>query len=266
VTNQFKDKGEIMTTTIDMREMAQAVDLPKGVRGARGDDIFNGYVIAQEAWPDLCDDDNSSLTAFAYLWRRFGPPFYGSDPHKDLCRYILTTSDPDVWLIVCPNACSIEYGIGYLKSVALQEEHAKPFREWEEKFESWWLEQHPEITLTDETPKDEVERISGLFWKDRLDGSITKKAVESIGEYPGRQIDPDNWRTCGGVCQRVNQAIYDALRELLRPVYIRDCAINLFGRCDDGVDAAEPSRYAGLGCPREQLDELLRKESKAKSD
>ena len=50
-------------------------------------------------------------------------------------------------------------------------------------------------------------------------------------------------------------------RELLRPVYVRDCAINLLGACEDDWDnAAEPSRYAGYGCSHEALDALIRQE------
>lgn len=45
-----------------------------------------------------------------------------------------------------------------------------------------------------------------------------------------------------------------------RPVYIRDVPINLFGRCNDSDRPAEPSKYAGLGVPIEEMDKILKEE------
>lgn len=247
--------------------MQQVVTLPKGVRGAAGDDIFNGDDIAVEALGPDVKAKNSGLLALAYLWRRFGPPWWGSDPHKDLCKYILTTPDPEVWLIVRTAGSSLDLGISYCKTEALQEEQATPFREWEKKFEAWWCKENgidcdkewPEEI--DGKPNEELESIRERFWEDRMKSEVAKKAALEIGQYPRFLYDPKKWRDGNGVCRRVNQAIYDALKELLRPVYVRDVPINIFGRCNNADDPAEQSKYAGYGCDREAMEQLIAKEA-----
>lgn len=51
--------------------------------------------------------------AFAYLWRRFGPPQAGSDPYKDLCYYYLSTAADGVVLMVSPKS-GASYSFGFL--------------------------------------------------------------------------------------------------------------------------------------------------------
>lgn len=65
-------------------------------------------LIAEALGPGV-DDPNSGLLAFAYLWRRFGPPMRGSDAYKDLCAYILTTGDPEVWIWLRVTASELRY-------------------------------------------------------------------------------------------------------------------------------------------------------------
>lgn len=50
---------------------------------------------------------------FAYLFRRFGPPEEGSDPHKEIACWYLTTPDPDVILWVSPRPSGAKYSFGY---------------------------------------------------------------------------------------------------------------------------------------------------------
>ena len=61
--------------------------------------------------------------------------------------------------------------------------------------------------------------------------------------------------------KRVEDAITDALRELLRPVFVRDCACNILGRVADKDVANEVhwSDYAGYGMPKVELDRRMRK-------
>ena len=49
-------------------------------------------------------------------------------------------------------------------------------------------------------------------------------------------------------------ALVEAMRELLRPVCVRDAAFNILGRCESDDNEAPRSHYAGYGCPREALD------------
>jgi hypothetical protein len=167
-----------------------------------GDNLVDGHALAVDALGERAKDGGSGLVAFAYLWRRFGPPAGGSDPYKDLAAYALTTAEPDVFLRVVTHGAALAYGVGYFALEGVRSDFRNPRAE--------------------------------------------------------------NWREASPLARRVNQALFDSLRDLLRPVYIRDTAINIFGRLlDDDQqqnDAAEPSKYAGLGIDHEPLDRLLRGE------
>ena len=239
--------------------MEQVNKLSERAFGAGADDIMDGHELAIEAWKERVLAPNSGLLAFAYLWRRFGPPWHGSDPHKDLCGYILTTSEPDVFLTIHPKGAGLAYGVGYLAYEAVRKEHGRPRMEWEEKVLQYWMAQHPEIAFDshESWEASERRRVSDLFYTDRENESWIVIACKSIGEPPDRD-DFKPWRERTGVSLRVNQALFDALKELERPVYVRDVAINIFGRCDDNRDtAAKPSKYAGYGISQKALDELI---------
>ena len=162
------------------------------VRGAASDDAVDVRDLAIEVWGDKAAAANAGLAACAYLWRRFGPPFYGSDDYKEILQYILTTDDPDVWLTVYPGGSGLRHGVGYLATPALR-----------------------------------------------------RRAF----------AEPD-------MATRIQDAIRGAMRELLRPVGVRDTMINLFGRllddCYDYGDVADRSAYAGYPVPRDAMDALRR--------
>ncbi len=86
-------------------------DVKVAMTGAACDDLVDVRAIADVVWGD-CAGQDSGLIAFAYLYRRFGPPIHGCDPRKDLASYALTTSDPDVFLLVHPGS-ELRYSIGY---------------------------------------------------------------------------------------------------------------------------------------------------------
>jgi len=50
---------------------------------------------------------------FAYMYRRFGPTEYGSDYHKEIACWYITTPDPNVVLVVTPRPSSIRFCFGY---------------------------------------------------------------------------------------------------------------------------------------------------------
>ncbi len=222
------------------------------VSGAASDDICNCSLLAREAWGKRSEDKHSSLIAMPYLWRRFGPPFFGSDEHKDLCAYYLTTGDTRVFLWLHLNASGLYLSVGYVASVEIGNEIRKPHGEWIAKLEKWWFGQHPEIDDWDQ----KTER---MYITDTSNDIILDEAKKDIGEPPTRQ-DPEKWRETGGIITHVNQVLYDAMKELLEPVYVRDVAINIFGRCEDSEESAEHSKYAGLGISRESMDNLLKEE------
>jgi hypothetical protein len=184
--------------------MDQLVDSNDKLCGAKGDDIVDGFTLARDAWGEQCQQPNSGLTAFAYLWRRFGPPWRGGDPHKDLVSYTLTTKDTDVFLWITPSGSSLDLAVGYLTNVKIRR----------------------------------VRR---------------------------RLKMPADWRTGSRIQKRVNQALFDALKELERPVRVRDIAINIFGRCDYGRREAKESPYAGYPVPKEAMDAMLAEDAEART-
>ena len=260
-------------------EMAQLSAWPKDVSGAKGDDIFDGYREAIKAWGSLCLEDNSGLTAFAYLWRRFGPPFLGSDDHKDLCGYVLTTNDPGVLLWITPSGSNLALAIGYLASKGISKEHEAPRMAWLKKFdalfEKWWVSQHPEFK--GKLYGKKMKRARELFWIDRYNPEVLEKAepfTKKLGRF--------NRREPTAARHRVLRATRWAMRELLRPVYVRDVSLNIFGTFPralvtakqmmglDGLPLppkvpnspmgkmAEHSPYAGYPMPKDALDAMLK--------
>lgn len=226
------------------------------VLGAGGDDLFNGYDMAIEAWgQDRADDKNGALLAMAYLWRRFGPPWRGGDDYKRLVDYTLTTDDPYVFLWLSLSGSGLACSMGYLAHESLRAEVDQPRRVWSECYVEWWNTMHPEFKSWEDT-KETLEKMAEIYWRERYDEDVLAKACAAIGEFPGVP-DHRQWRTDTGVVHRVNQALFDAMKELERPVYVRDCPVNLFGRCDESDTPAEQSKYAGYGVPKPAMDGLV---------
>lgn len=235
--------------------MEQLIDNDRGLCGASSDDIVDCHKLAIEAWGDRCEERDSGMLAFAYLWRRFGPPWGGGDPHKTLVDYTLTTADPDVFLWLHLSGAGLSFSVGYLADESIRDEAFGPKAEWCKKYDNWWWEQHPEFEQWEDTEENQ-KKVAELYWDERTKRG--KEAVAVIGEFPPR-ADLKNWRSAGGVVTRVNQAIFDAMQELLVTVYVRDCPINIFGRCEDSDCCAEPSEYAGYGLEsaKSELDKYV---------
>ena len=187
-------------------QIKQATEIEFETTGALSNPIVDGPSLADEAWGDRANGEDSGLIAMAYLWRRFGPPWWGADSHKKLVSYILTTHDPDIFLEMNLSGSALRSSAAHLMSRTLYEEAMQPYA-----------------------------------------------APEPCPTWP----DLDNWREVGGIVTRVNQALFDAMKELERPVYVRDVAINIFGRCDDTDTPAEYSKYAGYGIPQHAMDDWI---------
>lgn len=245
--------------------MEQVMDFGFAVRGAGGDDIFDGHDLALEAWGDCAKDKNSGLLALAYLWRRFGPPWRGGDDHKSLVDYTLTTDDPHVFLWLHLSGSGLAYSVGYFAHCSLRAELDEPILEWCKRYDEWWWTTHPEFESWEDSEENQ-QKISAIYWQERQNEDVRAKAYAAIGDFPSRPDKPQ-WRTDTGVVNRVNQAVFDALKELERPVYVRDCPINLFGRCGETDNPAEPSPYAGYGIPKAAMDSyFLEDEDEALED
>lgn len=236
--------------------MKQLDDIPwDEMFGCKATSHFDGSSLAEEAWGDHAE--SPSLIGFAYLWRRFGPPWRGSDDYKSLVNYYLSTEDPDVALWITISGSSFALSVGGVWNKGLETEIHKPEAEWEERFQDWWLDvKHPEIKAWEETPENR-KTASDVYWNDRSNQTVIHEAKEAIGSRP---LWPwhTNWREQTGPVHQINLAVFNALKELERPVYIRDVAINIFGRCDHSGDCAEHSPYAGYGIPKEAMDALVK--------
>ncbi len=186
----------------------QAETFPAGrVTGAAAGPLIDCHALSSEAWGLSLygGGEQSGLLAFAYLWRRFGPPIHGSDPDKELCDYCLGTPMPDVFLSVYPTGSRI--GVGYLIPAATEQ-----------------------------------KMMDAYFKKPRA-----------------KRPDTENWRSMRGKAGAINAALFAAMQELLRPVHVRDVAVNILGRSKGYASAAKPSEFAGLGVPVEAMRKLLEK-------
>ena len=249
--------------------MQQVVTFPGAMTGARSGPFCSGPEVLRAVYGDLFDP-NSGLTAFAYLWRRFGPPWHGCDDHKDLVGYFLHTSHPEVVLSLHLSGSALDLAPGYLVTKTFQQEIYAPRREWMHRFEAWWVAHkasaEERYTLGQYTEEDgkrspvppPLAAIASRFWDARYDKAIMDEAERALGAYPYLGFEVAH--------PLVGQAITDALEELLRPVFIRDVPITILGRFDETNDWPEDyeeapvSPYAGLGVPQEAVDGLLQEE------
>ncbi len=82
-----------------------------GWRGAMG-----GLVFVEDFMPDdVRKMEYGPL--FAYMYRRFGVPEWGSDSHKEIANWYITTPDPNVALCVSPRPSGITHSFGYLVNI-----------------------------------------------------------------------------------------------------------------------------------------------------
>lgn len=244
---------------ISMRQVVES-DLSSGEwSGAKGSDLVDGHDLAIEAWGDYATYEDSGLTSFAYLWRRFGPPWRGSDDHKSLVSYWLTTSDPRILLTIDPSGSSLAYAVGYLAVREITDEHHRPLLEYHKKLKDWIWGQHPELHDLEDN-EENCRKWSSIYWDECCDPKVVESAKSDIGDPPKRS-DPSNWREDDGMLNHVNQVLFDALKELERPVYIRDVSVNIFGRCEGTDDPADRSEYAGFGIPKDSMDTYLKEKA-----
>jgi len=178
----------------DLSAVRSVEDLPDEVAGYGAGPWFDCKDLAERAYGAAAG--SNGLTMYPYLWRRFGPPWLGSDPHKELAVYYLSTRIDGLWLAASCRAV--------------------------------------ELTL--------------CF-----------RAV-----YDARQHCrfPVSQRVVNEAVQECRAELVWAMRDLLRPVFVRDVAINLFGRIARNarrLPTCPRSPYAGYGllAVRPRLDEMI---------
>ena len=145
-------------------------------RGAMGGMVWPGNFVEETLGPIEFG------TLFAYMFRRFGVPEIGSDPHKELANWYITTTDKHVALCVSPRPSGMRHSFGYM-----------------------------------------------------IDSMVKCK-----------RHDPNQ-------IFEVEEAIKNAMCDLLSPVFVRDCPINAVGRVDWDSDIANyevpECEWAGYGVP-----------------
>lgn len=68
------------------KKIEQLTELPKCKwEGASGGTLCDCFKLAEQVFGEVGPD--SGLVALAYMWRRFGPPWIGSDGHKKLAEW-----------------------------------------------------------------------------------------------------------------------------------------------------------------------------------
>lgn len=211
---------------------------------------------------------------FAYLFRRFGYPNAGWDDYKELAKYILTTPHPEMLLQVVPYSgdwTCITF------TFLVTEEAAYAIREYDRRDqEAWktraydWVEKQGLPDWMDEWIKLYAQELRQVFdtaataeadWREAIklclplgnEGDpgyeLSRKAwafreamfqgyseVEPRPDNVKRSAQPEEWAD-GDPLKPFAEAAITALKDLLRPVRVRDAAINVLGlvECPRGV-------------------------------
>lgn len=210
---------------------------PDGFVGGASSELCNMGALAFEAWSDAAHDPDSSALAFAYLYRRFGPPSLLGDSHKDMAEWVLTTDDPDVLVSIHPGGGEIRHALTYWVRASLEDEARKPAADWWTAYrgriaDAVAAERSELVSKRDEN--GEPVELADEGWAEvdrRYYGGEEHPEVIAIIGRPPRMKSPKLWETEGTPIQkRIATAILGTLRRLLRPVYVRDVGITIVGR------------------------------------
>lgn len=214
-----------------------------------------GGLVAEETWGAAASGPDAGLLAFAYLYRRFGPPTWAHDAYKEIGAYCLTTPDPEVFLVLRCAADAIAYGVAYLISEDIAEQ-ARKF-ELDRGIDMLrWLGDQLAVERPDlVTKRDEAgepvelspegwELVHGRRWDPSPDQwgplSWSGRAVAALAERPPVEGRPTSARD--ELVQRVRVALLATMQALLEPVGVRDVDINILGRV---VEAPEEDQADG---------------------
>jgi hypothetical protein len=225
-------------------------------------------------------------TLFAYLWRRFGPPTYGWDDHKELVCYYLTTPLRGVGFGLSCNPCGIEYSVSY----AISPGWAKKVESYERGRVHRWMQGlyrhclcdrwaicterwpdhilHEMVSFCGSSSPDEDSMISkaGPSWQNRV-RRLVREYTERAGPRPRPLWVDETTKLFGPPIptndlphsphRRILEAIDAGVRDLLTPVNVRDVYINACGEVPDEdvpSHALRPSPRAGCGCSPDFID------------
>lgn len=196
---------------------------------------------------------------FAYLWRRFGPPNRPNDPYKELASYLLTTPHPSMWLSISPYSggdtlISLRFLTDWETSKTLHAYRTKPFTDWFDAFythllknpPTWWdawctaVPEKDHFLLQDKTPKAYMRLLDMNANRPNTTSPecawILEQKASWIKTNPKpTDRDTNDWTTWDKDDPHLPfiKAAEKTLKDLLRPVYVRDCPIDIFGPVDE---------------------------------
>jgi hypothetical protein len=237
-------------------------------------DDFHDPIIAP-----VCGGEIDYGKLFAYCFRRFGYPNRGWDDHKELVRYVLTTPHPDMLLSVTPyvgGRTSITFrflvaGDAYQRIEAYGERFRNEWiakaLDWREKqgLPDWmgeWVgfcnvnlrhDTTPAYTSWRETFRlgcflpargssgETIERRAGTFFEALC---ADYQTIEPRAPYYYRPRDWREWNDDDPLKPFAGAATI-ALRDLSRPVFVRDLQISAFGETENGSNGVGPAIAAG---------------------
>ena len=213
---------------------------------------------------------------FMYLFRRFGYPKFGWDDQKQLVLYRITTPMPGVILMVEPGITgAYTFADIMRKDIAekYEAEDNKPFTERYERFEAWMIAEKGTETMHIylEPDNEKLQRVWQTWaavnkdrdFEDREEAQkafideqarIAQALLEEYAEIePYARPIPLADRPDDSIMKQVHNALCDAIRDLLRPVYVRDVMINVAGEVmwsetlNQDKDSVEYAASCGVG-------------------
>lgn len=209
-----------------------------------------------------CGEKMDYGNLFSYLFRRFGYPNKGWDDYKQLAKYVLSTPLPDMVLMIvpyCGNGTDLHFSFMVTAETyqKIRDYDRRDYLVWRERMFDWieannmipeWMEKGMEylntenmVPLTWRQAYDSIGVLHlnkegkkpvnvGYNWQQKV-----HKAYSKIEEPPShshsRSYDWREWPD-DDPCKAYNQAAYEALLDLKRPVEVRDIYINSFGRVE----------------------------------
>lgn len=214
-----------------------------------------------------------------YMLRRFGWPNIGSDPHKDLCSWMLTTPIEGLYLVVTPylGGSNLHFAVRFTKEVG-SEVDGDPGRESlkrrrEAAVRQWWEatgsdlyvigegkpEDEPNELVHKGTEKDGV--VLGLWTRlpseerqafgDAADPMLLWWLTEFIAakhpevNLPTTLTEEEQAQRHTPFQAEAEAAIKQTMWDLLRPTSVRDVEFGAFGRKRTRGEPAEPWEGAG---------------------
>lgn len=257
-------------------EFAQYVEARAREEG--GDELFPRDPVISSVFGDSVD--YGALTA--YLFRRFGYPLRGWDGYKQLIRYLLTTPLPSMFLEVVPSISGdpeLTFRFYVQDGVFKQVEayNLRASRAWLERAYDFqeakglpqWMPDWVQLVNETLLPGWGAEGTCNATWRESMryatplgtpgDGfyALSKQAADFRelvrAEFAAREPEPTevfrspDWLTWpeDDPLKPLAIAAHVALSNLLRPVRVRDGAINALGLVDATGRTLEEAPGAG---------------------